>query len=632
MVVSNVFRSIFVLGSLVWFGCASNTDLSDPDPNRSGSRDGGPSQPTDGGVLPEDQVVIDDPEEACELGVASTWQAIQIEILDKRGCTSSLCHGTTVNPAGGLDLTQENAYDNLVGVDPQAPVQFDVGQSSIDYKRVFPGEQDLSFLYLKLAAKTLGTSLPQGGGQAMPSGGLQPVSESELELIRKWIRAGAPEGGVVVGTQYALDTECSLTELLSSNKLPPVDPPAPETGVQFYSGAYVLGGVTEDEVCFATYYDFTEGATPTIPAEAMVDCPPSIDSPEGCFAFKSTMLGQDPQSHHSSILPYSGDAGPTDSSWGDWECLGGANNGRSCDPTRFGVPVAQGGADCGSRSACTSSVAHHSPGCWNFGPSDFSALNGAGIGGAQEAISFRSAVDGVYIPMPMKGFLVWNSHAWNLALQNTTIEQWLNVDFAFEDDQSFIRETLVTTPSIAMMGTIAPFTSKEACAKHTFAQYSQVLSLNSHTHLRGVQFRIWEPPHQPCGNGGTCAGDGPLGTAPVYNSVLYNDPLNYEYPSPKALNSSNAADRTYYFCSVFDNGSPAHPEKLKRNSVAVNFGSSCPPSQQRCVGGSNQGAACNGNDGVCGGGGECDACPVGFGVTTEDEMFLMTAEYYIDAP
>ena len=41
---------------------------------------------------------------------------------------------------------------------------------------------------------------------------------------------------------------------------------------------------------------------------------------------------------------------------------------------------------------------------------------------------------------------------------------------------------------------------------------------------------------------------------------------------------------------------------------------------------------CNGDDSVCGEGGICDACPVGGGVTTEEEMFVLFGSYFVQTP
>src|SRR5438128_2713801 len=141
---------------------------------------------------------------------------------------------------GGLDLLPDVAYQNLVDVFSPA------GQMN----RVTPGDEKQSFLWRKLAKATL--ALADVPGAAMPNG-LAPIPEAQLEALKIWIRAGAPATGVVGGT-----------ESLLSSCLPAADPvhirapapPAPQDGVQLHAPAWPLAARDEDEVCFATYYDF----------------------------------------------------------------------------------------------------------------------------------------------------------------------------------------------------------------------------------------------------------------------------------------------------------------------------------------------------------------------------------------
>ena len=77
----------------------------------------------------------------------STFGQVQAQIFKAQGCTASACHGDAMQ--GGLDLRPANAYASLVNV----------SATSGDFVRVFPGEQDLSLLYQKVAAKTEGFDL-----------------------------------------------------------------------------------------------------------------------------------------------------------------------------------------------------------------------------------------------------------------------------------------------------------------------------------------------------------------------------------------------------------------------------------------------------------------------------------------
>ncbi|NOQ83179.1 MAG: hypothetical protein GQ551_04165, partial [Myxococcales bacterium] len=103
----------------------------------------------------------------------STFAQVQQQIFEAQGCTASTCHGDAMQ--GGLDLRPENAYASLINV----------AATSGETVRVFPGEQDLSVLYQKVAAKTEGFDLSTVGisGGAMPTSE-RVLSEGDLNLLR----------------------------------------------------------------------------------------------------------------------------------------------------------------------------------------------------------------------------------------------------------------------------------------------------------------------------------------------------------------------------------------------------------------------------------------------------------------
>src|SRR5262245_40699797 len=74
---------------------------------------------------------------------ASTFELIQKVVFENHQCSSSVCHGSAAS--GGLDLSPNVAYQNLVDVPAQTAAGFD---------RVRTGEKDHSLLWLNLAAKT----------------------------------------------------------------------------------------------------------------------------------------------------------------------------------------------------------------------------------------------------------------------------------------------------------------------------------------------------------------------------------------------------------------------------------------------------------------------------------------------
>jgi hypothetical protein len=533
-----------------------------------------------------------------------------------------------------------------------------VDATSGDYVRVFPAEQDLSLLYQKVAAKTEGFQLsslenPIGGG-AMPTGD-DVLSADDLALLRVWIRGGAPETGIVAGSeQYS---SCALQGDVAPNKIQPVPAPAVDEGVQFYSGGWSVPAEEEGEVCFVSYYDYSA----TIPPEFVVPCGEAEGGPDrDCFVYNRMQLAQDPQSHHSIVEFYVPPEGkenqydPMDSSWKGWSCLGGEKNGVPCTP---------GSDECGDRGQCTTEpVTTVACILYKNGPGEMGTP--AGLFGrasvrqnlvtAQEA-SFRETFPpDVYAMAPVKGFIIWDSHAFNLTKSDTTVEQWMNLGFAPSDELVYKRSQIFDADDIFGMGFIDPFTSREACANFTIPQYGRLLTLSSHTHRFGKDFRVWYPPNEPCDNdypGFECTRPD---TEADYVSFDYADPLYQRFTGDDVLafDSPNPDDRTFRYCAIWDNGDTT-PEEVRRESnkpdaETCNFLSGfaplasqngfdfavcgCDPEDRSCYGGPNEGMACNGDDSVCGEGGICDACPLGGGVTTEEEMFILLGSYYVETP
>jgi len=95
------------------------------------------------------------------------------------GRASQSCHGAA---AGGLRLLPGTARESLVGVLPTNPPAQAAG-----LLRVASRDPDRSFLLEKL----LGNITPTEGVR-MPLV-RRPLSPTQLDLIRRWIAAGAPE-------------------------------------------------------------------------------------------------------------------------------------------------------------------------------------------------------------------------------------------------------------------------------------------------------------------------------------------------------------------------------------------------------------------------------------------------------
>ncbi len=95
------------------------------------------------------------------------------EILQRRGCSSTGCHGSG---GGGLTLTASSTanYAQLVGVAAVAE----------SFLRVDPGDAENSYVVIKTEGR-------QSSGQRMPLGG-PPLDDIDQTNLRNWIDNGAP--------------------------------------------------------------------------------------------------------------------------------------------------------------------------------------------------------------------------------------------------------------------------------------------------------------------------------------------------------------------------------------------------------------------------------------------------------
>lgn len=549
----------------------------------------------------------------------STFEGIQALIFDSPtyNCSNDTCHGSSL--AGNLDLRDGASYDQLINVPASINPNF---------TRVFPADQGESLLYLKLASATLGH--PTAGeipGSPMPLGGT-PLTEDHLEAVRVWIRGGAPEDTVVDGSAALLG---SCLPAPAPNKIPQPEVPAVGEGVQLPMPGYQLDSQSETELCVASYYDLS--APGLLPPGAIIDCPGVFpgtndhgDLAGKCFAYRRDQIFQDPQSHHSIVHIYAGDRDYDHESWGTWTCYQGDNDGQVCDA---GDPNAcPGGGTCGGPD--TVGVA-----CLGgFGPDDYGFLNNnaPAWSGAQESTFDNNFPAGVYSFLPVKGVVVWNSHAFNLTGEDMRMEAWINLTFT--EDITHRAFGLFNDEAIFTQN-VTPFEQEEYCHTHTFDENTHLFSLSSHTHQRGLRWRYYLPPQVPCttsgGNADPSCNPGNPGDI-FYESFDYADALKLEF-SPEMVFSGSENERTIKFCALYDNGL-ADPSLLKRQSLSpipptpFTPGGPCDDSETRCVDGPSKGDLCQGNDLNCPGS-VCDACPARGGVTTDDEMFIALGNYYV---
>jgi hypothetical protein len=555
--------------------------------------------------------------ERCPCGgtLTSTWSAIQT-MFTQHGCTQSICHGDARQ--GGLDLRPDVAYANLVGVESvEFPPQL----------RVLPGDKDESLLYRKLAAQTLGLT---GAGRGMPLPDAPPLSEDQLRLVALWIYNGAPETDVVPGSQNLL---ASCVPPPTPQKIPPPEPPAPGVGVQLHGAAWSVPVESEDEVCYATYYDFSA----EIPAQFRGPCPEGRGQPgTECFFYNRAQLVQDPNSHHSIPRVYVGAYDVTHPGFGTFTCHGGPQDGAPCNPKGLGVAAPEG-ADCGAGGGCAGTV-RSAVACLGYGPPDFAhGFNLADSANAPYLLIStepRYVTDfpaGVMEAMPVRGTMVWNSHAFNATGAPTTNEQWLQLYFAPPDEQQFLLQDFFDIEDI-FVANVPPFEERQYCRTVTFKQGTRLFEMTSHTHKRGVLFEVWGPGiFPPCRSG---AGDvcEPEPGEPILRTIDFADPDQVIFNPPLVFDDEDLASRTIKYCARYDNGL-SDPSNVKRFSTAPPSALRCSPAQIRCLDGPRRGQPCGGDHAACdstpgAGDGLCDACPVRGWVTADDEMFALLGSYY----
>jgi hypothetical protein len=104
---------------------------------------------------------------------SATFTRVQNEVFTPN-CTAAGCHDSIIRQQN-LQLTAGAAYAQLVGVS---------SEQMPSVQRVRPGDHPNSYLYRKL----IGSGIT---GERMPSGGV-PLDAAKIQLVRDWIRRGAP--------------------------------------------------------------------------------------------------------------------------------------------------------------------------------------------------------------------------------------------------------------------------------------------------------------------------------------------------------------------------------------------------------------------------------------------------------
>lgn len=98
--------------------------------------------------------------------------ANDIQAIFNGNCVGSGCHNATAS--AGLNLSQGQAYNNLVNVD---------STSEPNFKRVLPNDAQNSFIVMKIEGRqTVGSRMPLNR---------TPLTVVQIQNIKNWINKGA---------------------------------------------------------------------------------------------------------------------------------------------------------------------------------------------------------------------------------------------------------------------------------------------------------------------------------------------------------------------------------------------------------------------------------------------------------
>ena len=156
----------------------------------------------------------------------STWNIIQEEILVS-SCLNCHASETAIAKQSGLDLTNDEAYSDMIGVSPKNIAAKEDGLVIVSNEGGMKGLAK-SFLWEKINAYDREHYLSDHPeyGQMMPPGE-NFLSDGQLQFVRSWIEAGAPESGNVVDEKVLLDSN-----RYSPPEFSPLSPP--EKGIQLH--------------------------------------------------------------------------------------------------------------------------------------------------------------------------------------------------------------------------------------------------------------------------------------------------------------------------------------------------------------------------------------------------------------
>jgi len=256
-------------------------------------------------------------------------------------------------------------------------------------------------------------------------------------------------------------------------------------------------------------------------------------------------------------------------------------------------------------------------GCIGYGPAH-SNVNpaGFGIGTALDASEVVPRIPGVYREVPVRGIVFWDFHGFNLTAEDTIAHGRINLTYARSPKEQERR--LLVNGALNGENQVPPFRHQRLCNEWTVPKGAKVLRITSHTHRHASNFRIWNPSGEM-----------------FYESKDWESAPYIALPTPFISNAEDPRERTFKFCADFNNGLnedgtpnmdllvqaslvPEY-ELFRPDPVACAAGRVAEP----CVAALGD-AQCDSQPGAADG--KCDAAPIGFGQTSEMEMFMMAVD------
>ena len=162
--------------------------------------------------------------------IDTSWSILYKQVLQPN-CSNCHMNGSAIQKQSGLDFSSSAVYNDLVGVVPKNLAATEDGLLRVSTEGGMKG-LTRSYLWEKINIYDQEHFLNDHPeyGQLMPPGG-NVLTDGELQFVRSWIEAGAPETGIVVDEDVLLNTDRYIPEAFTK-----LDPPT--NGIQLHLGPF----------------------------------------------------------------------------------------------------------------------------------------------------------------------------------------------------------------------------------------------------------------------------------------------------------------------------------------------------------------------------------------------------------